>query len=384
LGDEAERAGDDLARWLTAREAAKAAERLLADVPDEPTRSRMTALVRNVTEATTVAENDQKLLARLIDIRSARADDYDGSGTDAAYADAFREAGIDMAVLPPAEAGAKIQARPAAVRVALATALDNWAAVRRGIRGNKAGALRLNEAARLADPDPWRNRLRELPQTSASQERLTRLKDLAKSARFEELPAVSLELLGATMLDMGDSTGAGAVLREGQRLYPGDVWLNFTLARCLERLARREEAIRYYMAARSLRPETAHDLAHALEAKGETDQAIALFQDLARLQPKDNSHLGCLGAALRGRGRSQEAKAVLEAAIAACRAEIRLKRDLPGAHKTLGNALVDQGKLDEAIAAYREALRFKPDYLEAHIRLGIALFFRGEARRGDR
>ena len=55
---------------------------------------------------------------------------------------------------------------------------------------------------------------------------------------------------------MGDPTGAEAVLREGQRLYPGDVWLNLTLAQCLERLARREEAIRYYMAARSLRPET--------------------------------------------------------------------------------------------------------------------------------
>ncbi len=41
------------------------------------------------------------------------------------------------------------------------------------------------------------------------------------------------------------------------------------------------------MAARSLRPETAHELAHALEQKGETDQAIAIFQDLARLRPKD-------------------------------------------------------------------------------------------------
>ena len=51
LRDDARRAGDDLARWIEARDAAKAVERLLADVRDEPTRSRLTALVRDVTEA---------------------------------------------------------------------------------------------------------------------------------------------------------------------------------------------------------------------------------------------------------------------------------------------------------------------------------------------
>ena len=55
------------------------------------------------------------LLDRLVDIRSAEADDPDGSATDAAYADAFREAGLDLAPWRPAEAGARIRARPPAV-----------------------------------------------------------------------------------------------------------------------------------------------------------------------------------------------------------------------------------------------------------------------------
>ena len=38
------------------------------------------------------------------------------------------------------------------------------------------------------------------------------------------------------------------------------------------------------MAARSLRPATAHKLAHALLQKGETDRAITVLQDLSRLQ----------------------------------------------------------------------------------------------------
>jgi serine/threonine-protein kinase len=47
LPTEARQAGDDLGRWLTARDAASAIEGLLPDAPDERTRSQVTALVRN-------------------------------------------------------------------------------------------------------------------------------------------------------------------------------------------------------------------------------------------------------------------------------------------------------------------------------------------------
>jgi serine/threonine-protein kinase len=154
LRAEAERAGDDPVRWRSARDAAHAVQGMLADAPDEPTRIRMAALVRDVTQAAEGTQRDQALLAKLADIRSAKADDPDGSETDAAYADAFVEAGIDLAALSPAEAGTKIHARPASVRVALAAALDDWATVRRSVRGDKGGAARLITAARLADPDP--------------------------------------------------------------------------------------------------------------------------------------------------------------------------------------------------------------------------------------
>jgi serine/threonine-protein kinase len=86
LRSTARQAGNDLARWRTAREAAHAVERLLADARDEPTRKRVTALVESVSAEAKAAENDQKLLDRLIDIRSAKADDHDGSATDPAYA----------------------------------------------------------------------------------------------------------------------------------------------------------------------------------------------------------------------------------------------------------------------------------------------------------
>ena len=61
-----------------------------------------------------------------------------GDGTDAAYAAAFREAGIDPDALTPEEAGRRIKARPPEIATAMAMTLDDWAAVRRDLR-NDAG-----------------------------------------------------------------------------------------------------------------------------------------------------------------------------------------------------------------------------------------------------
>ncbi len=378
LHDQAKQAGDDLARWSAARDAAHAVERLLADARDQTTRQRVTDFAQSVTAVATAAENDQKLLSKLIDIRSANGDDPDGSASDAAYADAFREAGVDLATLPPAEAGARIKARPATVAVPLAAALDHWAAVRRGRRLNQGGAERLAQAARNADPEPWRNRLRDALDSPDKQKRLDTLRALAGSAKVDELPPVSLNLLGAALFGAGDPERAESVLRQAQRQYPGDVWLNYNLALCLQHLARREEAIRYYIAARTIRPETAHELAHALGANGESDESIAVFRDLARLRPANGRHLGCLGRALQAIGRSQEANAALDAAIVALRDDIRRKRHDLVAHNSLGYALAAQGKHEEAIAEYREAIRLKPDNAWAHTNLGNALGSQGK------
>ena len=125
-------------------------------------------------------------------------------------------------------------------------------------------------------------------------------------------------------------------------------------------------------------------LAHCSRSEGETDQAIAVFQDLTRFRPKDGTHLGCLGRVLQDRGRTQEAQAVLDAAISILREAIERDPGRPDAHINLGVALDHRGKRDEAIAEFREALRLKPDLAMAHYSLGIALLRSGEAGRGDR
>ena len=360
---EALRVGDDLSRWFAAREAAHVVEGLLVGAsPDRSTQTRLSALVRDVDQAVTAAENDRELVSRLDEIRSGQYEDGDGTDADAGYGASFREAGIDIDELSPADAGAKIKSRPASVRVALTTTLDEWADVR-STRNDKLGARRIAEAAREADPDLWRNRFRELYRSPLSAvDALRMLRNLVESAPIDELPPVSLHLLGLKLRAAGDSAGAEKVLRKAQRRYPSDVWLNRTLAGCLSDLGRKDEAIWYYYAAHSLRPELSHLLAHALWNRGQRDEAIAVFQDLiARVDLKHNGHQRCLAEFLRSLGRTKEGDAVLEAAVARTRAEISRHPNRPQGHVDCGHALQDLGRLDEAAAEYRHAFRLRPE-----------------------
>jgi tetratricopeptide (TPR) repeat protein len=161
---------------------------------------------------------------------------------------------------------------------------------------------------------------------------------------------------------------------------PGDVWVNYNLARLLEQLhpPRTEEAIRFYSVARGLRPETAHELAHALERRGRGDEAVVVFRDLTGRRSGNGRHWGCLGQLLKERGDRAGSEAALAKAVAALRETIRLKPDLAVAHTNLGLALLNQGKLDEAIAESREAIRLRPEYVWDHYNLGLGLNAQGK------
>jgi serine/threonine-protein kinase len=376
LRDLAKGRPEDPAGWSRALVAVKQAEGAAGEDGDA---SRWLAALRAEVEAgAAAAERDRLLLDRLIDIRSAKADDRDGWATDSAYTGAFREAGIDVAALTPPEAGARIKARPAAVAVPLAAALDDWAAVRRERRSDRAGAERLAQAARAADPDAWRGGLRDALDLPERKHRLDALRALARTVKFDELPPVSLDLLGSALRDTGDPQTAESILRRAQRRHPGDVGLNYDFAQCLEKLARREEAIRYYTAARSIRPDVAHDLAHALDGKGEPGEAVAVFQELTRLRPDFGRHFMCLATALKSQGRAQEASVALDAAIALLREHIRQRPEDAAAHDNLATALLRQSRLEESIAEYREAIRLRPESGKLHDSLGDALRRKGK------
>ena len=104
---------------------------------------------------------DLEMVMKLEDarLRSADAKDnnFDYEQADAAYTKAFREYGIVVATMDPHEAGLILRARD--IRIELAAALDDWAWTLRD-QNKKAWQDRL-ALARAADPDPFRDRVRE-------------------------------------------------------------------------------------------------------------------------------------------------------------------------------------------------------------------------------
>jgi serine/threonine protein kinase/Flp pilus assembly protein TadD len=315
----------------------------------------------------------------------------------AKYAQAFHEYGIDVQRLEPLDAGQQLRVRFIAEE--LAEALDNWASVLD--KSDKATASRLRRIARAADPDPFRNKLRDALEKGDRDA----LKELAGSATVATLPASTLALLARALIDVQGQESAIALLRQVQIQHPDDFWINYDLGFQLlnARPPHVEEAARFYAMAMCLRPQSpdaAHNLGVALTAQGKLSEAIIVFRRAIQLKPDSafaHYNLGItftqlhkwanaveefrratelkpgwaearckLGRALSRRGKLAEAQAHLEEAI-------RLDPNLAEAHCNLGCVLLDLGKPREADAAFRKALRLKPTLANAQSGLGWTL-----------
>ncbi len=258
----------------------------------------------------------------------------------------------------------------------------------------------------MADPDPWRNRLRAtfgwpLPLTMATLKR--QADDVVP---LQKQPPASLVLLASLLKLVGETERSTAVLQIAWQRFPGDFWVNHRLGMSpwsQGRFAGPEEALRFSTAAVAARPYSAPahaNLGLALAGNGKVEEAIACYHKAIELDPKlahAQYHLGyalyrkgkpdaaitCwkkaialdprfawahfnLGTALAGKGQ-------LDAAIACWKKAIALDPKLASAHFNLGLALKQQGKFDEAIASYRNAIEVDPSNVNARNELGLAL-----------
>jgi serine/threonine-protein kinase len=232
---------DDVQLW----EGALAAVEQADPAGDPGTKAQLVALQTEIQAGLVAAQRDKALIDHLVDIRSAEADDLDGSITDHDYASAFREAEIDVASSSPAESGGKILARPRAVAVALAAAIDDWAGIRQVMRRDATGAAKLRKAASIADPDPWRVKLRIALDQADAGARRGALQALEERANYDDLGPISLHLLGIGLYYAGNGTLAESAQRKAQQRHPRDVQINYFLGVLLERCSRRDEAIRF-------------------------------------------------------------------------------------------------------------------------------------------
>ncbi|MFI5454218.1 MAG: protein kinase [Isosphaerales bacterium] len=415
--DQAAADGADAARW---REALAAADQALASIGDlaasQPGR-RLAALRAKIAEGQTLAERDRKLIEELASLRTSV-----GKGTlenhlwdTGRFTRAFKRYGLDLEATPIKDAVARLKSRPDAFVREVVGSLDHWLIIRHDLLSpteQEPKLLDLQKILDLAqglDSDPERNRLRALLKQADLKSQLQTLGAIARQTKLVEFGPSTALLLARSLHRAGDAKNAIAVLRAAVVRYPGDLWTNYELATLLSNAdpPQADESIRFYTAARALRPETGWYLAEILQKQGRDDEAEALLVELARLDPVPTPYLLELPKLLCKRGKKDEARSVVERMIAPFRERLRqepndaltfrrialvlfLSDDWPGAvapyreaarldpkdaecRRELGFLLFIQRDLPGAIAAYREAIRIDPTRVSDHYALAAAL-----------
>lgn len=131
------------------------------------------------------------------------------------------------------------------------------------------------------------------------------------------------------------------------------------------RLGQAEAMYREALSQEPDHPDALH-LLGTLVQESDAEEALALLQRAAKLDPSA-PHFHCnLGALLGRKGRQEEA-------IASLREALRLKPDYPEAWNNLGVALEQSGRLPEAVEAHDRALALRSGYAQSHHRRGDCL-----------
>jgi len=212
LHDQALKEPDNLSRWQAVREAIKRVEVALGDDGNARARLRLANLRREVDTCSAAARRDRELLDELAEIRSAHLGTKPGV-TDIVYAEAFQRAGIDLDVLTPVEAAARLRARPAAVVLQVLPYLDSWSLVRRNDQQPAERWQRPLAVARAADSDAYRNRLRALVERPDIQNQFEALRALIEDRQYDELPPASILQFASALREAGHPASRSACSR---------------------------------------------------------------------------------------------------------------------------------------------------------------------------
>jgi tetratricopeptide (TPR) repeat protein len=357
------------AKWPEALDVAKRADGFLAVGASESLRRRVQEL-----------RNDLEMVLRLEEIRLNRpargtaGGHVDNHEVDASYAQAFRDCGIDIETLEPSTAGERIRAR--AIRQELTVAMDHWAHVQRTARpSGDASWRKLIAVARAADPDEWRNQVRDAVKDNDSEA----LAKLAASERIRDLPVQTASLLGSVLpAKLGQS-----LLRRAQREHPDDFWINFELAYALDFASPPhkdlDEAIRFYTAALAVRPRSAPThffLGYALRHRGKLDEAILEYETACALRPDDvitQNNLAWILATCADVSLRDPRRAVEHASRA-----VELKPNRQAYWNTLGIARYRAGDCGGAIEALEKSLTLQGHHSFNWFFLAMARWRRGE------
>jgi serine/threonine-protein kinase len=292
-------------------------------------------------------ERIQNLLQRLDTIRLGRAMNVEGHfrrrESDQEYEQAFDAAGFGPFKLAPKVVAERINRSPA--RAELIAALDDWAlcSAQDGLRRTW-----LMNTARLADPDPWRDRVRNPWDFWVG----AHIKELAQSAPLQGQSLQILVGLGERLMHVDPSSAVPYLLRVQQQ-NPSDFYANFSLGRALYP---DPMAIAYFQAAVALRPDAAAPLAYVgalLKSQGHPQEALPYLQRALQLDPREPSTRTYLAGALSALGRDDDAINQYQVAL-------RLDGTMGWVRNDLGMTLQRTGRPNEAVEQYKQAIQYDP------------------------
>src|SRR5262249_29550851 len=220
------------------------------------------------------------MVTTLEEIRLQTEDAFQFEKKDAAFDKAFREYGIDVLALDPAEAAKRIRAR--SIQDYLMDALYDWLLC----ASHKPKIDRLWTVLGLADPDEWRNALR----TAVWRGDVEAQRRLAAQPEFLRLRPYTAAFLGRQFYNRGETSKALELFLAVQQRYPDDHWINETLAWCYHTMTppRMDQAARFGTTAVALRPRSARTRANlglSLQGSGLHNEAIACFRKAIELDP---------------------------------------------------------------------------------------------------
>jgi tetratricopeptide (TPR) repeat protein len=245
-----------------------------------------------------------------------------------------------------------------ALRYVLVAALDHWA----DVTTDKELVPRLLEVARLADPEPWRDEVRN----GTTWQDVRQLKKLARDVKPRQQLPQTLLLLAHRLFDKRAEQAASALLRTALLHHPADFWLNIQLGNLTDDPG---EKVGCYRAALAIRPGTLsayNNLGVALYEKKDVGGALQTFRQAIVLDPKNASFHYSVGYVLY-------AMKDLDGAIREYNKAIALDPRNAPSHYNLGLALKDKGDREGAIQAWQKAIELDPKHALSHNNLGLAL-----------
>jgi serine/threonine-protein kinase len=351
------------AEWVEAIAAAqRSLDLAMAAEADAITRERAQEHLARYRQEQQHAEQDRAMVARLALLRSRWSNGDNFRQTDADFATAFREYGHDIDEGDPSETGAALGQRRIAAE--LGAALDDWSLLRRTARALRGTDWkRLLDLARAADPDEFRNRVRDATATRD-------LQVLRTLAGTDDLPARTLLLLGLGMTVAGDAQQGVKVLRRAVLRYPRNSWVHARLAYAFDQTKNRRASVRYFTAAVALRPENAQMnlmLGDSLVMTKQAALAVPIYRRAIRYGPKIVRAYVGLALALYDAKDYRGAVAVCQDAI-----ENAPPNVLP--HYMMGTAYTELREFKPAEEAFKKAAELGPRYAMVHRELGRLYF----------